>query len=142
VDFLPSRSRAPLLTLAAPLVCGLAGMGAALAATWGMYHAGRTVPVELPVIAGEGTEAGAASTGHVITVLPDGRYLLGGSRLSREELARRLETLGRLPQAAGERVLIRADAGARADCVIELLELCRRGGLSAVRLEVREGVLP
>lgn len=142
MSFLAPRPRAPLLALAAPLACALAGPGAALAAVWGLQQCGRSVPVALPAVAGErggAPRAGAATAGHVVVVLSDGRYLLGGSRLDGAELARRLERLGRLPQAAGERVLVRADAGAPAGRVIALLEMCRRAGLSQVCFEVEGG---
>ena len=124
--------------LAAPLACGLAAAAAALAALWGLGRAGRAVPVKLPKVE-RGTELVKPDFGgHAITVRADGGYALGGSRLSRLEIKERLERLGGLPGAGEERVIIRADAGVRFEKVVDLLQVCRRAGLSSVRFEVVE----
>ena len=132
---IPARRRNPSVLLAAPLLCGFLGIAGAATALWGLLPAGRAVPIKLP--AADGGEPGAAATtGHVIAVLAGGDYLLGGHRLSRAELDRRLTSLGRLPGAEREEVLIRADANAPFEQVAWLLERCRAHKLGAVRFEV------
>ena len=141
MNFLPGGPRRSLLALAAPLCCGLAAVGAALVALWGLGRAGRAVAVELPRVESGAERLAAGFGGHVITVRSDGGCVLGGGRLPWSELGRRLEKLGKLPAARSERVLIRADAHAPFGRVAALLELCRRSGLP-VRFEVVEGSAP
>lgn len=140
--FLPARPRRTPFFMAAPLAAGLAAVLAAFVALWGLGRAGRAVPVELPKVSGRAEPLPAGFAGHVITVRPDGGYVLGGGRLPRSELAARLKRLGELPSARDERILIRADAGAPFGKVADLLELCREAGLGAVRFEVLEESAP
>ena len=138
MNFLPARRHRSPLVIAGPLVCGLAAVAAGFAGIWTMAAVGRAVPVELPRTGDTAAELPANFPGHVITVRRDGRYLLGGSRLPRAELAARLSRLGRLPAAAGERILIRADAGASFGGIADLVEMCRAAGLRSVSFEVLE----
>jgi biopolymer transport protein ExbD len=142
VIFSPGRPRRSALLLAGPLSCGLAAIAVGLVAVWGMGRAGRTVPVDLPTVGGEAAELDPNFSGHVISVRRDGSYALGGARLPRSELAARLRRLGELPRAAEERILVRADAAAPFEKVVDLLQLCRGAGLTAVGFEVLEESAP
>jgi len=135
--FLPSRARRAPLVLAGPVCCGLAAAATALAAVWGLARAGRAVPVDLPRLEAA-APLDANFAGHVITVRRDGSCLLGGSSLSRGQVAERLRRLGGLAGARSERLVIRADAGAPFARVAQLLEDCRAAGLVAVSFEVEE----
>jgi biopolymer transport protein ExbD len=136
--FLPDRPRRTPLVLAGPVCCGLAAVAVALAAVWGLARTARAVPVDLPWL--EPAEPlDGCFPGHVITVRRDGSLLLGGDVLTRAQIAERLQRLGSLPEARAERLVIRADAGAPFARVAELMEACRRAGLSAVHFEVEEG---
>jgi len=137
--FLPAGRKSPALALAAPLLAGLLAVAAAGSALWGLVQAGRAVPVKLPAVEPGAPMAGTLTGGHVIVILGDGSYQLGGARLPRAELLRRLEQLGRLPGQQSEEILIRADAAAPFARVAELLEACRRVGLVSVRFEVAGG---
>ncbi|MHC4914075.1 MAG: ExbD/TolR family protein [Planctomycetota bacterium] len=142
MNFLPARRGRSPLVIAGPLVCGLAAVAVGFVGAWAMAGVGRAVPVELPRTGSTAAELEANFAGHVITVRRDGSYLLGGGRLPRAELAARLNRLGKLPAAADERILIRADAGAPFEGVADLLEMCRAAGLRSVSFEVLEESAP
>ncbi len=140
--FLPARKRRTPLTLASPLACGLAAVAVAFVAIWGMSRAGWAVPVELPKVDTPPKRLAPGFGGHVITIRHDGGYSLGGTRLPRGALARRLARLGKTPGGRGEQILIRADARAPFARVADLLEICREARLDRVSFEVLEESLP
>jgi len=142
VRFLPARKPRTPLVLASPLVCGLSAVSVAFVAIWGMARAGWALPVKLPAVAGTPERLAPDFGGHVITVRRDGGYALGGTRLPRGALARRLARLGATPAGRGEQILIRADARAPFERVADLLEVCRLARLERVSFEVLEGSLP
>jgi biopolymer transport protein ExbD len=96
-------------------------------------HLTRETPIELPSASQPHASDAAGRT--VLRIHADGALVLDGVAVPREQLAERLRAMS----AGGGGVLLEADRSIAHGIVVEILDLCRAAGVTAVGIVTQGG---